>query len=621
VFSLAVPFVTINVPAAQLSYLDKFISAQTPSIAVKPTQQPIIVDDVPKSSLEQTAPVIIDEPTAQQNIPAVITTKPVQQPIVQSPATDYLPNLLLGIYGIAVLVLLLRFAKNSWHISHLVTKNTIVDYQDTKLVLIDEEVTPHSFLNYVFINKDAYQSGGIEPEIICHEQAHVRQLHSLDVIFVELLQVICWFNPFIPFYRKAIQLNHEFLADEAVIKNYQDAPAYQYLLLEKASQCGSLYLTSQFNYLITKKRLIMMTKSTSAKIALYKKLAMVPLLAAAIFLFSQKGTAQVAKQDKPVAKAVKQDKPKAAAVQSGGILFPPPVGKNASGSGAKKHGPEEMLAMLSHFNGGAKHADNDAPAEVTDAYQAIMKKYDLKLVGGTGKLADVSSADTAQLHKLYSQMSIKQQALQYVKFSGPRKPMSKKPVTDEQLKLFRDTKHGIWIDGKKVENATLANYTANDFAQISGSKVYKNARKKYNHLFQINLTTNGAYENENKRIMADQSEKMQQIHVQKNQLHMNTLPDKKAFKFPEPVVLPNVKQAVTPPLKITGEVLYPGAYMSKREMTAQEWLTMAGGITPNGSIQNVQIFRAGARISTVLVDGTIKNILLPGDSVYVPRIR
>ncbi len=499
VFSLAVPFVTISVPAVQMPYLDKFITTQAP-IAIAP--------------LEQTVPYFINEPIAQQNTPTLITNEPAQQPIIQTPETDYLPYLLLGIYGIAVLILLLRFAKNSLHISHLVTKNTIVNYQDTKLVLIDEEVTPHSFLNYVFINKDAYQSGGVEPEIICHEQAHVRQLHSLDVIFVELLQVVCWFNPFIPFYRKAIQLNHEFLADEAVIESYQDTPAYQYLLLAKASQCGSLYLTSQFNYLITKKRLIMMTKQTSAKMGLYKKAAMLPLLAAAIFIFSQKSTAQVAKQDKPATKAVKQDKPKAETLKSGTVHFPPPVGKNASNFDAKK--PDEMLKMLSMIYGGGKYAPNDAPAGVMDAYQAIMKKYDLKLVGGKGKLADISSADTAQLHKLYSQMSRKQQGLQYVKFIGPEKPLPKKTVTDEQLKLFRDPIHGIWIDGKKVENAALDNYTAKDFANVFGSKVHKNARQKYNHHYQINLTTNRAYDNEYKRIMAkDQSEKM--VHLQARQ--------------------------------------------------------------------------------------------------------
>lgn len=279
-----------------------------------------------------------------------------------------------------------------------------------------------------------------------------------------------------------------------------------------------------------------MTKNTSALTAWVVRLAIVPVAAVALLLFCNKTIAapnltpnkatKISKTlvttqtpaQKPTPKSGKIvfTKNKVGRIQPKAdiLLFPPPVGKNASGSGGKN--PDEMLEMLSHFYGGGKYAANDAPAEVMDAYQAIMKKYDLKLVAGKGKLADISSADTAQLHKLYSQMSRKQQGPQYVKFIGPEKPLPKKAVTDDQLKLFRDPIHGIWIDGKKVENAALDNYTAKDFANVFGSKVHKNARKKYNHHYQINLTTNRAYDNEYKRIMAkDQSEKM--VHIQARQ--------------------------------------------------------------------------------------------------------
>lgn len=737
-FSLAVPFVTISVPAGKIPYLDRVLTAQAPSTKVAP--------------IEQTAPVFIEEPIAQQNTPAVTTNNPVQQPIVQTPATDYLSYVLLGIYGTTVLILLLRFAKNSWHINALITKNTIVNYQDTKLVLIDEDVTPHSFLNYVFINKDAYQSGEVEPQIICHEQAHVRQLHSLDVIFVELLQVVFWFNPFIPFYRKAIQLNHEFLADEAVIENYQDAPAYQYLLLEKASQSGSLYLTSQFNYLITKKRLIMMTKNTSAKIAVYKKLAMVPLLAAAIFLFSQKSTAEILKAttkvlDSHQAKTVTEEyndilekyranpnlkftpEDKSRLIDLYGkmtrvekrrqwfgfdvqVKYPPTTpqevnswfnenkteiwldGKRIPNRELRKHIPvvpinlkgasqnakkglqriylmtdkrfvdsvrkEKVDAIWSvDLNGrrvptaadieyakygsistppdprdeedalrklqdvkytrrNENHAEKDAPAEVMNAYNDILKKYDLKLLDGygKGKLADISSADTAQMHKLFRQMSAKQQSMQYVKFIGAIKPMPKNKVTATQLMRYSsdDKKYGVWIDDKRVKNSELKKYKPEDFSQYYASNLSPILIMDEGYRYKVNLLTKKAYQKEYNKVMADQSDRMVKISVQKNQLQINTLPE-----FPDPVVLPKVKQAVPPPLKITGEVLYPGAFASKREMTAQEWLNAAGGITSNGSVENVQIFRAGKRVNTEVVEDALKTILLPGDSIYVPR--
>jgi hypothetical protein len=113
----------------------------------------------------------------------------------------------------------------------------------------------------------------------------VTQKHTLDILFIEFLKVVFWFNPIFIFYKKAIQLNHEFLADEEIVKTYNNVPFYQNLLLQKSSEQQTIYLASNLNYLVTKKRLIMMTKRTSQKIALLKKVAIVPILAGLIYFF------------------------------------------------------------------------------------------------------------------------------------------------------------------------------------------------------------------------------------------------------------------------------------------------------------------------------------------------
>ena len=110
-----------------------------------------------------------------------------------------------------------------------------------------------------------------------HELVHVTQKHTLDILFIEFLKAIFWFNPLFIFYKKAIQLNHEFLADEEIVKTYNNVPFYQNLLLQKSSEQQTIYLASNLNYLVTKKRLIMMTKRTSQKIVLLKKVAVVPI--------------------------------------------------------------------------------------------------------------------------------------------------------------------------------------------------------------------------------------------------------------------------------------------------------------------------------------------------------
>ncbi|PJJ84073.1 SLBB domain-containing protein [Mucilaginibacter auburnensis] len=74
-------------------------------------------------------------------------------------------------------------------------------------------------------------------------------------------------------------------------------------------------------------------------------------------------------------------------------------------------------------------------------------------------------------------------------------------------------------------------------------------------------------------------------------------------------------------VKIRGEVAFPGDYpIRERNEVAQEFLTRAGGLTPYGSLENVQIYRNGVRVNVNLLSTKTKNVLLPGDSVFVPRV-
>lgn len=225
-------------------------------------------------------------PTTFEEIPIRKSAIPLQE------ATNYIPYLLWSLYGIVSFLLLIRFSKNC---SKLISKsktNPIVKYKNANLILVGEKTLPHTFLNSIFINFDDYNNRNIEDELYTHELVHVTQKHTLDILFIEFLKVIFWFNPVFIFYKKAIQLNHEFLADEEIVKTYNNVPFYQNLLLQKSSEQQTIYLASNLNYLVTKKRLIMMTKSTSQKIAVLKKIAIVPVLAGLIYFFCIEVVAQ-----------------------------------------------------------------------------------------------------------------------------------------------------------------------------------------------------------------------------------------------------------------------------------------------------------------------------------------
>jgi hypothetical protein len=202
---------------------------------------------------------------------------------------------LLGfiIYSVIVGVLLFRLVFNIQKVLQK-TRNVAKQFwQNVWLVLINEPQLPHAFLNYIFINKSDFENDKIETELLQHELEHVKQRHSYDIIFIQILKAIFWFNPILVLFEKSIKLNHEFLADQSVIRQFKNIKGYQYLLLEKAK--GSInnhYLASSINYLITKKRLEMMTKKTN-KLTVWAKTALsVGMCIILCFVFSNKVIAQ-----------------------------------------------------------------------------------------------------------------------------------------------------------------------------------------------------------------------------------------------------------------------------------------------------------------------------------------
>lgn len=205
---------------------------------------------------------------------------------------NFIPYVLWSLYCLISFLLLLRFGKNILKLIAQSKSNPNVKYKNANLILVEEETLPYSFLNFIFINFDDYNNTSVEEELYTHELVHVTQKHTLDILFIEFLKVIFWFNPIFIFYKKAIQLNHEFLADEEIVKTYNNVPFYQNLLLQKSNGNQTIYLASNLNYLVTKKRLIMMTKSTSQKLATFKKIAIVPILAGLIYFFCIEVVAQ-----------------------------------------------------------------------------------------------------------------------------------------------------------------------------------------------------------------------------------------------------------------------------------------------------------------------------------------
>jgi len=187
-----------------------------------------------------------------------------------------LRSTLITLYIFVTSILLLRFILNIYKIIWLIRTSTILNNSKTQIVLVQGKTLPYSFFRYIFVNHSDYEGGRIESELLIHEQTHCLEYHSIDILIVEFAKVIFWFNPLIWLFSNAIQLNHEYLADNKVLSTC-DLIDYQNTLLKLVLRNNSTYLASNFNYSLTKKRLIMMTQRKSQRDAIFRKMATVPL--------------------------------------------------------------------------------------------------------------------------------------------------------------------------------------------------------------------------------------------------------------------------------------------------------------------------------------------------------
>ena len=199
-------------------------------------------------------------------------------------------DILNVIYILFAVLFLARFSYNLYNLLFKIkTEEKIKDHEIT-YVLDLQSSQPYSFWNYIFIPKKQLEN--LHQNLIDHEKAHCIQKHSFDILWIEIFQILFWFNPFIYFYKKSIKLNHEFLADEYVLKRNSDLKTYQHQILDCIATQNPSMMASNFNFILTKKRLLMMTKNTSNRKAKILSFASLPFILSAFVLFSQKSFAQ-----------------------------------------------------------------------------------------------------------------------------------------------------------------------------------------------------------------------------------------------------------------------------------------------------------------------------------------
>ena len=197
-------------------------------------------------------------------------------PVVEKTATWW-PLALAVLFWAGVAFVLVRVAVSVLSIIKLVRAGeTVGEEEGCKIVVTDRDVVPFSWMRYIVLSRKDWE--GDCASILAHEKAHVAYGHSVELLLVDVLSALQWFNPAIWMLRADLQELHEYEADDAVLRSGADLREYQYLLIRKAVGKSGYSVANSFNHSILKNRITMMSKSKSPLRRRLRVLYLLPLV-------------------------------------------------------------------------------------------------------------------------------------------------------------------------------------------------------------------------------------------------------------------------------------------------------------------------------------------------------
>ncbi|WP_299185989.1 M56 family metallopeptidase [uncultured Aquimarina sp.] len=258
-YLIITPILSFLLPLIQLDFIRQFI----------PTAYSIQLPEV----------LITDSPMQIHLLPEIVIGSENQLPNYFSliPIIGY-----LWYIGITISVFLFLF--KVYKISRLRRSGKKVHTKNITLVSLPNTDTAFSFFNTIYIGNDLSEVK--KSNIIIHEKIHVREYHSLDLIFFEILRIILWFNPLIYIYQNRIATLQEYIADSEAIAETNKKDYYQDLLSQVFQTEKISFINTFFNHSLIKKRLVMLQKSKSKKVYLLKYLLIIPIISSMLIYSS-----------------------------------------------------------------------------------------------------------------------------------------------------------------------------------------------------------------------------------------------------------------------------------------------------------------------------------------------
>ncbi len=187
------------------------------------------------------------------------------------------PVVLCSLFVLGALAVLVHVAVSIIGIRRIISNGSRQTLESGETLIITEtDTAPFSWMKYIVISREDYQSG--YSHILTHEKAHIALRHSWDILFVDMITALQWFNPAIWMLKADLRALHEFEADDAVLRSGANIKEYQYLLIRKAVSKSGYSVANSFNHSTLKARITMMLNQKSSRMSAWKALYVIPLV-------------------------------------------------------------------------------------------------------------------------------------------------------------------------------------------------------------------------------------------------------------------------------------------------------------------------------------------------------
>ncbi len=190
------------------------------------------------------------------------------------------------VYSIGILVFLIRFGTQLLSLRKILNQKENLSNESFNLIEVEEDIAPFSFFKTIVYNPSLHNGQELDM-ILTHEKVHARQYHTIDLLISNVIVVFQWFNPFAWLYKKSLEQNLEFIADQEAINQISSAKEYQ-LALVNVSSSNYTAITNNFYQSLIKKRILMLNKQPSKKKNLLKFAIILPLLSLFLWSFNTK---------------------------------------------------------------------------------------------------------------------------------------------------------------------------------------------------------------------------------------------------------------------------------------------------------------------------------------------